>query len=210
MVSEATRNGWQRASAISRRTLIAAAIALGVLTAALRFAPLVPAAGRTQFVTIGSALPVTTIAVVVLSLLSLGVCAIARWCMAGPTRWGGCLHLEPGGRCCWSGSTRRADTSAPAPSWSVSRVYQVAARGTKCVVEHPWGIHQDAWFWNTRPRSGRVYLVRASNYYGPHNRVANVLYISPEMIDTIPSAAWRAARRRQSARLAAARQSVTR
>jgi hypothetical protein len=82
----------------------------------------------------------------------------------------------------------------------VVRVYQVARRGSKCVVEHPWGARQDAWFWWRRPRRGQVLLVRCGVNYGPHNRINAVMYIGSEMVGhgilgRLPAAAWRIGRK---------------
>lgn len=83
----------------------------------------------------------------------------------------------------------------------VRRVYQRARRGTKCVVEHPDGTRQDAWFWHTSVRRGSALLVRSSNGYGPHTSHHQVMYVGSQVtgsgvVGRIPARAFRASRRR--------------
>jgi hypothetical protein len=83
----------------------------------------------------------------------------------------------------------------------VLHVYQVGRRGTKCVVEHPGGVRQDAWFWNFNPKRGCVFMVRSTNAYGPHNSNAHVMYIGSQItgagvVGGVPAAAWKAAHKR--------------
>lgn len=60
----------------------------------------------------------------------------------------------------------------------VLRVYQVARRGTKAVVQ-PYGRveRRDAWFWWARVSPGSVVAVRESVGYGPHTNRDGVVYI---------------------------------
>jgi len=63
----------------------------------------------------------------------------------------------------------------------VVRVYQIARRGTKAVVEMDSnGRTRDAWFWYGRVARGQCHLVSASSGYGPHTNCDNVLYIGHE------------------------------
>jgi hypothetical protein len=78
----------------------------------------------------------------------------------------------------------------------VRRVYQVARRGTKCIVEHQNGALQDAWFWASRPRRGWVVVVRGQGAWGPHTGHLNVLYVGTAQTGNgilwrIPRAVWR-------------------
>lgn len=82
----------------------------------------------------------------------------------------------------------------------VVHVYQVSRRGTKCIVKHPKGVRQDAWFWSHNPKRGCVFMVRSTTGYGPHNSNMQVMYIGTGttghgVVGGMPAAAWKAGRR---------------
>jgi hypothetical protein len=63
----------------------------------------------------------------------------------------------------------------------IVRVYQIARRGTKAVVEMDSnGRTRDAWFWYARVARGQCHLISASSGYGPHTNRDNVLYVGHE------------------------------
>lgn len=137
-----------------------------------------------------------------LALLAWLAAGIASWWFKGPIRWG-----------IFAPKVRRAhllsvfDRALHASDKRglhlvrVLQVYQVARKGTKCVIEHARGGTQDAWFWSFRPRRGSVLIVRSSSGYGLHTNRAHVMYVGSRntghgVLECIPASAWRAAIKR--------------
>ena len=130
-----------------------------------------------------------------------------RWWTLGPARWG---WFAPRAR---KVHLRDVYLSAAADAldsdvWLVRvlDVTYVGPHGTRAVVEHRDGARQDAWFWHTRPRRGRVYAVQGSG--GPRASAPTknrVLYVGdeqtgPGVLYGIPTAAWRQRPRRRTVR----------
>ncbi|NYE94018.1 hypothetical protein FHU41_000239 [Psychromicrobium silvestre] len=140
--------------------------------------------------------------VAALAILSWIVSRIAFWWLKGPIRWG---IFTPKIRRAYLlavfDNTMRQTQIHRLRLVRVIHVYQVNRSGTKCVVEHPEGVRQDAWFWNFSPKRGHVFIVRSSTGYGPHNSNAQVMYIGskvtgPGIVGGIPAASWKAAHKR--------------
>ncbi|MFK4299627.1 hypothetical protein ABH924_004812 [Arthrobacter sp. GAS37] len=81
----------------------------------------------------------------------------------------------------------------------IRTIYQVAQRGTKCLVENEDGSIQDVWFWFYFPHIGQVLVVDGGTGYGQHTHRDGVLYIGSHsgqhgVHGQIPPQAWLAAR----------------
>lgn len=171
----------------------------------LLFAVLQLVAGFLLDPTWAYALRFISLLALVLTALSTFACVVASvvlWWLKGPVRWG---VFAPRARKAHLLALYDEATSAVIDHnlalVRVLHVYQVARRGTKCLVEHRNGAHQDAWFWNFNPKRGCVFLVRAHSAYGPHNSNMQVMYVGSEVtgsgvVGGLPTAAWRAARKR--------------
>lgn len=76
----------------------------------------------------------------------------------------------------------------------VTRRYQLAAEGTKCMVRTQSGEVRDAWFWHARPRGRRAYVVLANDGYGPH-KAHQILYVGTNghsgICYAVPPRVWR-------------------
>lgn len=96
--------------------------------------------------------------VAALAILSWIVSRIAFWWLKGPIRWG---IFTPKIRRAYLlavfDNTMRQTQIHRLRLVRVIHVYQVNRSGTKCVVEHPEGVRQDAWFWNFSPKRGTYY-----------------------------------------------------
>ncbi|XUK61128.1 hypothetical protein ABMA10_04060 [Plantibacter sp. RU18] len=71
---------------------------------------------------------------------------------------------------------------------------------SKCLVEHPNGVRQDAYFWGFNPKPRHIFMVRSNTGYGPHNSNAHVMYVGTRttgsgVVGGISKAAWQAGRR---------------
>lgn len=137
-----------------------------------------------------------------LSFLAWVVAHLMRWWLRGPLRWG---PFTPASHLLAAFDTARRDASYDGIYLvGIKRVYQAGRHGSKCVVEHPFGVIQDAWCWRARPGRGRVYVVRGSAGYGPHSNNLHVMYIGSKqtgagLVYWLPAQTWRAARKRLKA-----------
>jgi len=195
---------WFRVRQIAKRMVW---ISAGLFVVMQIIRPFVPDQGWRN--TLGM-LSNTVFWVVILAIIVWVTARLAFWWLKGRLRWG-----------IFAPETRRAhllgifdDAIAMVNAHElylirVIHVYQVARRGTKCIVEHPDGVRQDAWFWSFNPKQGCVFMVRASNAYGPHHHRyqdryksnAHVMYVGSQVtgagvVGGIPAAAWKAARKR--------------
>ncbi|WP_420367044.1 hypothetical protein [Curtobacterium sp. L1-20] len=190
------RRGWAAARRHSRRAIIISAIAFG--------AALVASAFFTQpgpIAALVSDLALIALLVLVLATLANWASHTALWWLLGATRWD---RFRPSARRKRHLAMFDRALQDRAPDRALIRVvtiYQRARRGTKCIVEHPFGVTQEAWFWWYTPRQGDVYLVRCSRGWGPHSGNLDLLYVGSDttgagVIYRLPRPAWKAARRR--------------
>lgn len=144
----------------------------------------------------------TALLVTLLATLAWIIAGTALWWLKGPIRWG--IFAPRVRKAYLLAVFDDAITTARNHRLHLVRVlavYQVAQRGTKCVVEHPGGIRQDAWFWAFNPKRGCVFMVRSDTAYGPHNSNAHVMYVGTNttgsgVVGGIPASAWKAAHKR--------------
>ncbi|MBF4587965.1 hypothetical protein [Curtobacterium sp. VKM Ac-2887] len=193
------RQRWAAARRFSRPTIIVAAITFGV-------AALGSAFFRQPGLIAGLMSTIALLALLMLALATLTnwLARIALWWLLGASRWD---RFRPSVRRQWRIATFDRALQDRAPDRALVRIIgirQRARRGTKCVVEHPFGITQEAWFWWYAPRQGDVYLVRCSRGWGPHSGVLDLLYVGSEttgagVIYRLPRSTWNSARRQQRA-----------
>lgn len=186
---------WNRTISIARKAVL---VFLGLTLVWMILRPNLPRE-------IGDALKWGTLVLLflaVLSFLAWIVAHLMRWWLRGPLRWGPFApesHLLAA-----FDSARRDATGDGLYLVRIKRIYQAGRQGSKCVVEHPFGVFQDAWCWHARPGKGRVYVVRGSAGYGPHSNNLHVMYIGSKqtgagLIYSLSPWAWKAARRRHRA-----------
>ncbi len=194
------RDFWARARRGCRRTVwacVAVFFGLGLVTSFM------PLEGWRSALTV-----VTNVAVYLAVLAILGWFALAfmMWWLLGKLRWG--VFAPRSRREHLLRIYDRELATARAHNLRLVRVvhvYQVSRRGAKCIVEHPEGVRQDAWFWSYNSKRGCVFMVRSTSGYGLHNSNLQVMHIGSGrtghgVVGGIPTAAWRAARRRMQGR----------